>query len=104
MSLEHRKTFYQTAMIDGNRELDYLQNRLMGMELKTMDKFRITAGTVNRPDLISNIFFGTYNLGWLLHHHNNILDPLTEYYIGRVIEIPSLDDYYRYYNRNARKV
>jgi hypothetical protein len=103
MSLEERKRLYETATVDGNRELDYLKTSITSMNLKTVDKYRITSATANRPDLIANIYYGNYNLGWLLHAHNNILDPLTEYSVGRVIDIPSIDDYYRHYNRNARR-
>lgn len=104
MSLEQRKFFYKKTEFDGNIELDYLKTSLVNMKLSTIDKYKITAATVSRPDLISNIYYGNYDFGWLIHWHNNIQNPLTEYHIGKVIEIPSLDDYYRFYNRNAKKV
>jgi hypothetical protein len=103
MSLEERKRLYDVAVVDGNRELDLLKTSITSMNLRTIDKYRITAATANRPDLIANMYYGNYNLGWLIHIQNDILDPLTEYYIGRVIDIPSIDDYYRHYNRNARR-
>jgi hypothetical protein len=104
MSLEERKYFYTKTEYDGNIEFDYLKNKLINLNLSTIDKYKITAATANRPDLISNIYYGSYNFGWLIHYHNDNLNPFTDYTIGTVVNIPSLDDYYRFYNRNARKV
>lgn len=102
MSLQERKFLYKTETVNGNRELDYIRTTINSIDMRKIDKYRITAATENRPDLISNIFYGNYNMGWLIHIHNNIIDPFTEYKVGRVIDIPSIDDYYRHYNRNAR--
>lgn len=104
MSLEQRKYFYTKTTFNDNIEFDYLKTKLINLNLSTIDKYKITAATVNRPDLISNIYYGSYDFGWLIHWHNQIENPINEYYIGRTINIPSLDDYYRFYNRNARKV
>lgn len=102
MSLIERKDFYVREMVDGNAELDYLTSSLNDMQLSTVESYRISNATAYRPDLISSIYYQNYNLGWLIAYHNNILDPITEFYMGRVIDIPSLTEYYQFYNRNSR--
>lgn len=105
MSLDDRNSFYGRATRpNGDIELDYIDTRINDMNLRTDGTMRITSALVNRPDLISLKSYGTYNFGWLISLHNNILDPFSEYSLGRVVKIPSLDDYYRYYNRNKKKV
>lgn len=102
--LTTRKYFYQESSVDGNKELDYLTSSLNNMKLESATFYRVDIVTEKRPDLISARFYGTYDLGWLIAEHNNMLDPLEEFTLGRLIEIPSITDYYQYYNRNGRKV
>jgi len=104
MSLVQRKYFYAETMVNGNKELDFIKTPINEMDLSRVGTYLVTAPTEGRPDLISNVVFGNYDFGWLLSLYNEILDPFTEYYIGREILIPSLDDYYRFYNRYARRV
>ena len=104
MSMTNRKYLYNKTSVNGNEELDYLQTNLHRMELKATKKIRITQALQHRLDLISLRYYGTYDLGWLIAEHNDIVDPFAELVVGAVIEIPYVDDYYRYYNRNARRV
>lgn len=103
MSITTRKYFYSEETVDGNKELDYLTTTLSEMDLRTQDFYTVDAATEHRPDLISLRYYGNYDLGWLLCEHNNFQDPLTDFYIGRRVAIPSLTEYYQYYNRNTRK-
>lgn len=102
MAITLRKYYYDEVTVDGNKELDYLTSRLNGMSLETRDFHRIDAVTEDRPDLISLKYYGNYHLGWLIAEHNNILDPVEGFKINTVLRIPSLDEYYQYYNRNTR--
>lgn len=104
MSLTQRKYFYEPTMVNGNRELDYLDATIQKMNLRQDATYVVTAATQGRPDLIANIVYGNYDLGWLISYYNDILDPFTEYSIGKELRIPSLDDYYRFFNRSARRV
>lgn len=105
MSLDNRTLFYK-RIIDQNQniELDLLKSSMHKMNLNTVDSIRLTAAFENRPDLISYKYFGSYNYGWLISLHNEIQDPFTEYHIGRMIDIPSINDYYKFYNRNKFKL
>lgn len=104
MSMDDRRVFYKSTInFEGNIELDYLRTVINKMKLSTVAEMRMTAAYANRPDLVSLHSYGSYNYGWLISLHNKILNPFTEYNIGKVIKIPSLDDYYRFYNRNKFK-
>lgn len=102
MSLEDRKTFYRKRISpEQNIEIDYLRTSINEMKLRTVDEMRLNAAMAGRPDLISKKAYGSYNFGWLIALHNGIMNPFEEYKIGRMIKIPSLDDYYKFYNRNT---
>lgn len=104
MSMTIRKYFFDEVEVNGNKEIDYLSTRLTGMSLSTVDTHRVSAVTAGRLDLISVIFYGTYDLGWLICEHNQLKDPVGDVFVGRVLKIPSITEYYQYYNRNTRKV
>lgn len=99
---EARKYFFEPTVVDGATELDFLKTSLVNMTLETALTYNVTSATENRADLISKIFFDNYDLAWLIHHHNGFLDPISDYYIGREIKIPYLDDYYQFYNRHSK--
>jgi hypothetical protein len=50
----------------------------------------VPEGYQHRPDLISNVFYGTPKYWWLLMLVNNITDPFEGFYVGQKIMIPKL--------------
>lgn len=50
----------------------------------------IPAGYENRPDLISNVFYGTPKNWWLLMYVNGITDPFEGFQANQRILIPKL--------------
>ena len=50
----------------------------------------IPAGVEHRPDLISNIFYGTPAYWWLLMAVNSVPDPFEGFNVGDRILIPNL--------------
>lgn len=48
----------------------------------------IPAGVEHRPDLISNVFYGTPKNWWLLMKANNITDPFEGFNVGDRILVP----------------
>ena len=101
--MDTRGSFFPIENVRNNREYDILKTEINRMSLRTSSLYRITSATENRMDLISQIHFGSYNYGWLISLHNNFLDPFNDYYAGRVINIPSMEGYYRFYNRHSVK-
>ena len=102
MSEAFRKRLYGTVEIDGALELDYLNTMLPAMDLPDIDTIMINAGIENRPDLISYKYYGNFDYGWLIAHHNDIDDPTTGFYLSRKIRIPSLNDYFKFLNLYAK--
>lgn len=47
-------------------------------------------GYEHRPDLISNVFYGSPKNWWLLMLVNNITDPFEGFYLNQQIKIPKL--------------
>ena len=102
MSMMERRKLIRRVEFDGNLERDLLCNKLQGVTFSTMAEFQVTSATEGRLDLISRRFFNTFHLGWLIAHHNDILDPFNEVSRGRVLKIPDLQEYFSFYNDNAR--
>lgn len=50
----------------------------------------IPAGYEHRPDLISDLFYGTVTKDWMIIMFNNIKDPFQELNVGDRILIPNL--------------
>lgn len=50
----------------------------------------IPEGYEHRPDLISNLFYGSPSNWWLLMLVNNISDPFEGFYVNQRILIPKL--------------
>ena len=103
LSMEERGSFMQKVRVNGNTELDILKTPLQNINLRTVEQYRITSVTANRPDLISAMFYGSYNYAWLISLHNGFVDPFNEYEVGKLINIPSMEDYYKFFNRNSIK-
>ena len=103
MSIQTSKYMYNVQNVDGNFELDYLDSPLPNVDLPTETTIRLTVVMQYRPDLVSLKAFGNYNMGWLIALHNDFLDPIYDFEIGREVKIPNLDSYYRYYNANSRR-
>lgn len=97
--MKNRLDFFTKEVVDGITENDYLGSALPSLSLTTADSHRVTEVTEYRPDLVSFKFFGSYNYGWLIALHNNMLDPISEMTRGRRIFIPDLTEYYRVYLR-----
>lgn len=51
---------------------------------------RVPLGFEHRADLISNVFYGTPTLDWLICWFNNIYDPIQQLNAGDKIKIPDV--------------
>lgn len=101
--LTNRYSLFKIVEVDNNDEYDLLSSNLSFMNLSTATTFRVPQAAVGRPDLISFKMYETTEYWWLILVHNDIIDPIDELYTGRVLEIPSLNDYYDFYNQNAKR-
>lgn len=115
MTIEDRSLMYEYVntdiegnVVDGDSKNaihkipDFINTKLIDMELPVVDNFRIGDIYEHRPDLISQKYYGNFHFGWLLAYHNKMLDMTTDFYSGRLIEIPDLNAYFKYFNRFSR--
>jgi hypothetical protein len=65
---------------------DYLKT----LESMKVDAVIIPAGYEHRPDLISDLFYGTVTKDWLIMMFNNIKDPFQELNVGDKLLLPKL--------------
>lgn len=95
----YRTNFYHKLTVDSIEELDFLWNSLS--EFKDAaeyqpEYYRVVAGDLKRPDLISYKCYGTVDFWWILMIFNNIENPLTDLEAGMLLEIPSEIDIYNF--------
>jgi hypothetical protein len=103
MAVTRRFDLYKTALITDNKELDYLDTKIYeAKDINGYAYYTVTQSTESRLDLISFIHYNTVDLWWLIAQYNDILDPFEEIVMGRVLLIPALPDYYKFYNENSQ--
>lgn len=102
MSMVERRRLFPRKEVNGDIELDLLLSKIPLMDLRPMAEYQITSFAEGRLDLISKRFYNTFHLGWLIASYNNVFDPFNELYKGRTIQIPDLQEYFSFYNENAR--
>jgi len=99
--LTDKKDMYKKVLINNNKETDYLDTRITDLVFDTYTTFIVPQFTIGRIDLISYIHYDTVDLWWLIAQVNDVIDPITELYMGRVLRIPAVGDYYGFYNTNS---
>jgi len=99
--LTERKDLYSKVMVDDNKELDLLDSKIPNFEFNSYTTFTVPQFAEGRIDIISFIKYDNVNLWWMIAQANEIIDPLTELYMGRVLLIPDLSEYYTFYNANS---
>ena len=101
--INKRHSLYRIVDVDGSGEYDLLSSNLSFLEMDDSRTFRIPQVAAGRPDLISYFIFESVDYRWLIMYHNDIIDPFEELTTGKLLEIPSLNDYYDFYNQNAKR-
>jgi len=96
----NRLKFYNTTVVDGTTELDFLDHSLSSFELKYDPSYYMMEDVDSiRPDLISYKMYGSVEYWWIILLINNIEDPMTELTTGTVIKIPNILDIYEFNKR-----
>lgn len=99
--LTNKKDLYEKVLVDNNKEVDVLGTSLPSFNFDSYTTFTVPQFAEGRMDLISFIHYETVSLWWMIAQANEIIDPLTELYMGRVLIIPDLGEYYAFYNFNS---
>jgi hypothetical protein len=98
-----RKDLYKSRLIDDNKELDYLESNIPVMGIQKYTLYTVPQFTEGRLDLISFIHYKTVRLWWLIAQYNDLTDTTSdEVYVGRILKIPSVSEYYKFYNKNSK--
>ena len=103
MSVTNIKNFFNKERSENTIEMDFLNSELPFIEFEETEQVRIKQYNEFRADLISYEAYDTTELWWLILIANNIIDPFEELYEGRIIDIPSLSEYYKFYNKYAKR-
>jgi hypothetical protein len=70
--------------------LDDLSSRYIGMkeEVTAYTQYFVTDATAGRPEFISEQFYRTVDLWWVICYYNDIIFPLSEITAGTELKIP----------------
>lgn len=89
-----QNTRYTNGSITKNRSNEdfLILRRSLELEPGDSDQFvTVPQHLRGRPDLISNLAYGTPDLWWVIYEFNGIRDPLFELTTGTVLRIPAID-------------
>jgi hypothetical protein len=91
----HLKLGPQEYTHKGKRIVSSINSQQLEIFIENLNTYEYDVGVVpagyeHRADLISNLFYETPTLDWLICLVNNISDPFQELKIGTVIKIPKL--------------
>ena len=99
-----RTDFFKTKVVDGNTEVDPLQNMLGTFSMKRDYAIhKIKEYENKRPDLVSYRYYNTIEYWWIICVANDIQCPLSEFVAGKDIKIPSILDIADFYRKEKVK-
>ena len=101
--INKRHSLYSKVRVDSIEEFDFLSSNLTFLDMDDSKTFRIPRFAEGRPDLISHLVYESTDYWWLILYHNDIIDPIEELTANRLLDIPSLNDYYDFHNQNAKR-
>ena len=84
---------YSRAIVTTNRSNEgfILLRRPLELDPDQGDTFfEVTQEVLQRPDLISQTFYGSVEYWWAIYEFNGIRDPLFELKLGQILRIPDL--------------
>lgn len=85
-----RSSYIPTSASGSKTYLDSLSSQYIQQisNIKTFTFYNIEAHYENRLDLISNKFYQTPDLWWVISQYNGFINPLFEVVTGKTIKIP----------------
>ena len=106
-----RARYFNIVSLDGRDQLDLLSFEWLRFNKFLVDRnletYVVSSDRDGRLDLISNDFYGTVDLWWIIAIANSILDVMSEIVVGKRLSIPSLSDVEEFYQlilRNQRQL
>ena len=89
-SLDFNQVSHRGINIVDTTTSESYHSNVINLDKLPYDKGTIPPGYEHRPDLISDLFYGSVKLDWLLLLFNNIDDPFQQLNIGDTILIPKV--------------
>lgn len=70
--------------------IDYLASKYLPVlsQINVFTEYQVSSSMEARLDLISNLFYKTPTLWWVIGQYNGITNPIFEVTIGRKLKIP----------------
>ena len=73
-----------------DNKISWVERRNINQHADQLEhKYKLTVVTVNRPDILANMFYGNTELEWVILQYNNIVD-ISDLNVGDEIAIPSV--------------
>lgn len=103
-NLKNRTLLFTENVVDDNLEFDIIDR--VSIDYNAFPSLETTIVVkqhhINRIDMLSYDAYGSPYYWWLLADRNNIIDVGIELYIGQILQVPSLSDYFNFYNKNVK--
>lgn len=103
-NLKNRTLLFSENKVDTNLEFDIIDN--VNIDYGAFPSLETTIVVkqhhLTRIDLLSYDAYGSSYYWWLLADRNNLIDVGIELYIGQILQVPSLSDYFDFYNKNIK--
>lgn len=82
-----------TVLVDGAYEKDYLNTPLLEFRLRNEStRYVIKDDDASGFDLPAYRSYGIEEVWWVLALINDVIDPMSDYFVGQVIVIPAQGD------------
>lgn len=103
-NLKNRTLLFSETEIDNNLEFDIIDK--INIDYDAFPTLETTIVVrqhhLTRIDLLSYDVYGSSYYWWLIADRNDIIDAGTELYTGQILQVPSLTDYFDFYNKNIK--
>ena len=99
-----RTLFFQKEVVDGIKELDFMNNNLTGFVLaRNPLYYRVVQGDMQVPDLISYKVYGEERFWWVICLANNVYNIPTDLVVGQLLTIPNILDIYDFFRAYRKR-
>ena len=94
---------YTKVTVNNNVEFDWLTSNLENW-IATINPtlYQVGQGDLGRLDIVSSNAYGSPYFWRPIAYVNNIISPNDDMFIGQQLVIPTLTDWYNFYNANAK--
>ena len=102
-NLKNRTLLFNKELDDSDLEFDYLTRLDVDYASfeTTEQAYYVKQADIGRMDFISTTAYGSPYYWWIIADRNHINNPVEDMTIGQLLFVPSLSDYFDFYNKNV---